>query len=616
MKRIIMRCLSLLVLITTFLSFPHTIHADEKFDITLNTTHLVQTNGTTNVSLNFEITNKQPLYSISQYGIKVSSVTLSNISVTENNTQVPAEIITTNNQTSIGITFQDQLVGQGKKRVFTISYDDPDTAIISGKVLEIAVPRIKNFEEYSSYTVELITPIQFGAPTRVTPANYTSRVSDTRVTTSFENLKGDSVVALFGEEQVFEMSLQYHLENPHNGRRLTQIALPPDTPYQKMFYHSLEPRPQEIEQDTDGNWIATYLLEPNTVTNVTLEAQSHLTLKPNTRVFRSAPSKELLSGREFWDINNQIVKETAANFSGPRDAYNYVVQNLEYNYNRLDGTINRLGAVAALQSPDQALCQEFTDAFIALSRASGTPSRRVTGYAHTENSVLRPLSLLQDVLHSWPEYYDNERQLWIPIDPTWDHTSGGINYFDQFDLNHIVFAINGSSSVTPYPAGSYKTADQKTKDVEVRFGDEVQAAPVNLSIEPQQIAFFNGLLELPYTTNLKITNQTGQAFYNLSLVVQSSDPNIHLSSSDIIPIDSILPFQTILVPVSVTSSTAVLPEKVQLLIHYENQQQTITISTLPKFWNFFAGPELLITVGIITLILAIITGCVLVLRRK
>jgi transglutaminase-like putative cysteine protease len=616
MKKALLQFVSFISLCFFAAMIPQSVQANEKFDIDLKTAYNVQPNGITNVSHSFQITNKQPLYSVSQYGITVSSVNLDTISVAENGKQIDAEVVTTTNQTSIGITFPEQIVGENKTRNFSISYQDPDAAIISGKVLEVAVPRIQNFEEYSSYQVELVTPTDFGAPTRVIPTNYESRVAADQVTTTFNSIRGESIVALFGSEQVFEMTLQYHLENPHNGRGITQIALPPDTAFQKMYYYSLEPKPQEIEQDNDGNWIATYLLEANEVLNVTTEAQAHITLTPHPAFLTAPPTKELTAGREFWDIHNQVITETATNFSKPRDAYNYVVQNLEYNYNRLDGTINRLGAVATLQSPDQALCQEFTDAFIALSRASGSPSRRITGYAHTENSVLRPLSLLQDVLHSWPEYYDAERQLWVPVDPTWEHTSGGINYFDQFDLNHVVFAINGTSSDTPYPAGSYKLTDQKTKDVEVRFGSEVRSTSLKLAIQPQSMSFFNNFLAIPYTSSLKITNETGQAFYNVSLIVQSNDPNIHLASNDIITIESLLPFQTISVPVAVTSTTAVLPETAQLTINYAEQQQEITISTLPKFWNFFAGPELLITMGVITLVFAVITGGVLVFRRK
>ncbi len=112
---------------------------------------------------------------------------------------------------------------------------------------------------------------------------------------------------------------------------------------------------------------------------------------------------------------------------------------------------------------------EFTDLFIALARAAGIPAREIVGYAYTTNSRLRPLSLVADVLHAWPEYYDSEKQTWIPIDPTWANTTGGVNYFDKLDFNHITFAIHGFSSELPYAAGFYKRSGKNSKDVMVRF---------------------------------------------------------------------------------------------------------------------------------------------------
>lgn len=305
----------------------------------------------------------------------------------------------------------------------------------------------------------------------------------------------------------------------------------------------------------------------------------------------------------------------AEQFTSAREIYDYVVENLSYNYDRLDTNIDRLGATAALQTPNQALCQEFTDAFIALSRARDIPSRRVTGYAHTENNILRPLSLVQDILHSWPEYFDQSKQAWIPIDPTWDHTSGGINYFDQFDLNHIVFAINGSSSTTPYPAGSYKLADSTTKDVVVRFGDTIATAAMELRFTDQPLKLFEQFT-LPFTDTIRITNTTGQAYYQVPIRLESSDPTVKLSSPSIITLDAILPFAHTTIPIEIENESLFEPKKTTINIYYDSQQTSLELISYPQIWNYFTGPEILITLGGSLLIIAIIAGCVLVFRRK
>ncbi|PIP14879.1 hypothetical protein COX47_02840, partial [Candidatus Roizmanbacteria bacterium CG23_combo_of_CG06-09_8_20_14_all_35_49] len=68
-------------------------------------------------------------------------------------------------------------------------------------------------------------------------------------------------------------------------------------------------------------------------------------------------------------------------------------------------------------------------------------------------------------LHAWPEYYDSKSELWKPIDPTWENTSG-IDYLSSFDLNHIVFVIHGKKPDYPLPAGMYKI--DNSQDISIK----------------------------------------------------------------------------------------------------------------------------------------------------
>jgi hypothetical protein len=129
-----------------------------------------------------------------------------------------------------------------------------------------------------------------------------------------------------------------------------------------------------------------------------------------------------------------------------------------------------MGALTALANPDSAICMEFTDLFVAIARAAGIPTREINGYAYTENPEIQPLSLVADVLHSWPEYYDKDKGAWIPIDPTWGSTTGGVDFFNKLDLRHFTFVIHGKDDTKPYAPGSYKLGANPQKDVFVSFG--------------------------------------------------------------------------------------------------------------------------------------------------
>lgn len=165
---------------------------------------------------------------------------------------------------------------------------------------------------------------------------------------------------------------------------------------------------------------------------------------------------------------------------------------------------------------------EFTDLFIAIARAAGIPAREVNGYAFTNDPDTHPVSLSQDILHAWPEYYDDQKG-WIPIDPTWENTTNGIDYFNTFDLNHIAFVRKGLDSEYPYPAGSYKTVETQTKDVLVSVSDKEIAPQKNYETHLNIPESYMGGLRL--VGDLTITN-TGNTAIEESGTVETQYGNL------------------------------------------------------------------------------------------
>ena len=144
-----------------------------------------------------------------------------------------------------------------------VSYINPDITTSIGQVKEINIPAISDLEDIDTYTTNLVVPVIFGEPSITTPNAYTSEITKSSTSLPLEKTSpAEGISMLFGNRQIMAFNLQYHLENPTVNTALTQIALPPDTAYQKMFYDKIEPKPEKIERDIDGNWIATYQLKP------------------------------------------------------------------------------------------------------------------------------------------------------------------------------------------------------------------------------------------------------------------------------------------------------------------------------------------------------------------
>lgn len=595
----------------------------ENFSTKLETTYTVNDAGNTRVDHIFTITNLQPLYSVTQYALQINSPDITDVSVMgPQKKPIPFQAIASDTITSIAITFPDAVVGQNKQRIFTISYSDPDAALISGQVLEVAVPKIKDPQLYNSYAVNLVTPIRFGSANKVNPPAKSSTITEQGVKTTFTENHFAGVNAIYGTEQFFDITIRYHVSNPNSSVGLTQIALPPDTNYQRMIYSSLDPQPQEIEEDADGNWIATYRVPATTTMTITAQLQAQLSMEPNTTVIAEKPTPAHTKSDDFWPTNAKKVKEVAQTYTTPKDIYTFTTEELSYNYSLISPNAVRLGAEAVLANPLQALCQEFTDVFVTLARANGIPARRLTGYAHTENTVLRPLSLVNDVLHSWPEYYSQEQQRWIQVDPTWGNTSGGINYFDQLDLNHIVFTINGESSQRPYPAGSYKVGQTQSKDIEVKFGTAIPVPDPNYEITLSRPLL--GALPFWKAPQLFIKNTSGAAHYTQTFHFSPKDDvnqNALIWPSNSVTFTSFPPFSTKTQPIVVFSQENIFPTQGTIVVRYGEKSDgeattEFTVPIYPYFWRWFFNPFVILSLVGGSISVALVTGSLLVLRRR
>ncbi|MEO8581702.1 MAG: transglutaminase family protein [Patescibacteria group bacterium] len=521
--------------------------ASTDFTSSLTNTQTVDLTGNTHISKVFSLKNKLSTVYITKYGLEVNSNKITNIKIKDliTGTNLITNIVKTDSGTTIGIEFPDIVVGRDKERKFSIDFDDPDSAIISGNVLEVYTPKIADPDGFNTYTSILKIPKKFGQPTIANPSNYTlTTTGDQNILTFDQRNSLDGVSIIFGEKQYFDFSLNFNLQNQTSNRGVTQITLPPDTLYQKVKYSEISPRPERIEVDLDGNWIATYILEANQNQTVTTKGIATIFLEPTLDTPITQPQPQHIRQDMYWEVKDPIIENIAKKYSTPRQIFDFDVKALQYNYERISNNTNRQGAKAALDNSTNAVCQEFTDVFIAIARANNIPARQATGFAYTNNSQIRPLSLVKDVLHAWPEYFDEDTQKWVPVDPTWTNTTGGVDYFTHLDFSHFVFAYQGMSSEKPYPAGSYKYDGQEDKDVFVNVTDHdlVTRPDIDVKIDQPFSSFFNLLGKHA----LIITNKTGTAWYHLPIALNSpSDISLSLSKSEV---ERLLPYQAIEVP--------------------------------------------------------------------
>jgi transglutaminase-like putative cysteine protease len=311
------------------------------------------------------------------------------------------------------------------------------------------------------------------------------------------------------------------------------VALPPDIPgKQQLYYGTLSPLPERIYSDADGNVLAVYKVNGNSGLEISLTGSVKISGEqinpefggkigeiPNnlTRRYTKADDYWESDAPAIQDIARELFDLDLTTSQNAQKVYEYVTTTLVYDFDIVQKDfIDRKGALTAATTPGPWACMEFTDLFIAVTRAMGIPARELNGYAFTRESNLTPLSISLksgDLLHSWAEFYDPNFG-WVQVDPTWGTTSS-IDYFTKLDTNHFVFSIKGTDSEYPFPAGTYKVKGNE-KQVEVDIAQSVSDEAFTNHLKVYRKGNFNPIKILQNQEKYLVYNEKGQKLFNIN----------------------------------------------------------------------------------------------------
>lgn len=581
-----------------FLTFPQKVTAADEFTLHHQLTYTINPQGRATVRHQIELANNFSQIYAQKYLIQLSGSKLENIVGADETGDIVSAIDQNNDYVTIHLTFKDPAIGKNQTKKFTLTYDIVDFAVPKGKTWEILLPQMNSSNPSDQKEVTLLIPQQFGRlsyssiPIKDT---VTSQQSYYLINLQSSQVDSQKVLLVFGDYQLFDFHLSFELDNDSPDRIATEIAIPPDTTTQTVTYTQISPRPISITTDTDGNWLAQYHLDPYKKTTVTVTGQVKIT--PDSFPQQPIDPSTYLLPQTYWPVNQPQIQQTASTLNSAGQIYRYVVDTLDYNYNLINAA-SRKGALPALNHPQDALCTEFTDLFVTLSRASGIPAREIEGYAFSNNLSIKPINVNADVLHAWPQYYDSSKQAWVSIDPTWEDTTNGIDYFHDLDLNHFTFVIHGQDSRYPPPPGAYKS-DPNTKTVSVNFAQD----QINPSFDSPQLSLTK---TNPFRPRLIVRNPNLNSLRRLQLSLPQQDwshqlnylPPLGKTEIDLPPI----PFVRSLLPQN---------QKLSFQIQFDNARDIINYSVLylPHYLN------LAISIGAAIIILSFF-GLSLTLKKR
>lgn len=599
-----MRFKLLILFVFLFLFFPKAVFASE-FSTDYIVSYTISSNSNTYVGFNVTLTNKSEQYYASSYKIQVGFKDVKNLKASDPNGPINADIIENTRGNEITLNFNKRVVGLGNKLNFDLSFNTNEVAQNFGKVWEINIPGLSNQNDFDSFDVNVFYPLGFGKPAFIKPFVSSALGQNNNLSFSKSDLGSSGISIVFGDFQIYTFNLNYHLENNNIFPILTEIALPPSTNYQEVLIDSIIPRPKNVKKDQDGNWLAQYSLNPSQKLNIIVKGKAKVSLYPKKESLSDEKLSHYLKNQPYWTANAEI-KSLALKLKTPRNIYDYVVSNLNYDFSRVTQNKARLGAIGVLKEPSSAVCLEFTDLFVALSRAAGIPAREIDGFANTKNTQERPLSLVRDVLHAWPEYYDKERQAWIMIDPTWGNTTGGVDYFNNIDFDHFAFVIKGEDSSYPVPAGGYKLSkSEDSKDVSVGLGNDFlpkNYLKIKTNLPNDSLSF------IPISGEIFVENTGNSKSFSQDLTIESVNLN---PKKRTIVLGEIPPYGFVTIPISF--------DKLPVLTKTTNTIKITSGETVAyhsiAFAPFFINRQSILIGGLFVLLTGVISISTIIYRR-
>jgi len=586
--------------------FPKQVRAQGEFQTDYKVSYLVGIDGKTSVTQQITLTNKTANYYADKFELKIGSTKVTDVKAEDEAGQMDTKANFDNNVTTITVKFNQRVIGEGKKLNWNLSYTSDELASKSGQIWEISIPRVASSQDMGSYDATVSIPRIFGpvAFTTPTPVTNQQKSQTQEFTFSKDQLLQSGISMSFGEKQVFVFKLNYFLENNNVTSQTSSVTLPPDNNYQKIVLDKIEPKPIDVTVDGDGNFIAKYKLSPKQKLNITAQGYAEVFSKPVRNIYAKLTQDEknqYIQPQRYWETDNALIKDKASELKTAQQIYNFVSTYLSYSSDRLNQqTVERKGAVAAIQTPKDSICMEFTDLFIAIARAAKIPAREVEGYAYTQNERLRPVSLRLnsgDVLHAWPEYWDDNLG-WVQVDPTWGSTSGGLDYFNKLDFNHISFIQRGISSTEPLPAGAFKDKTKlNQKSVDVSFAKDLPTPTSSVQLKlltPETI--YSGI-PTTITVNLVNSGSTSIISQKLSLLSQT----LSITSQNPLQIEVLPPFANRNIKFQIETKSKLKEQKDNLILSFADAQISKPVLVKP-IYAIASSPPFLASLPIVIII--------------
>jgi hypothetical protein len=395
--------------------------ASEQFKSSLISDYVFKEGGESEVSQQISITNQSSEVFVQSYQFTINGPEPKNISGRDS--LGPLKITTKqleNNTCFITVSFNQPIVGKGKTLTFSLYYSGP-TANFNNQLWEISIPKVNASEIFDNYKVSFTIPTNFGKPVNISPDPTTFENN----TFFFSNINANNtdIKASFGDYKSYHFKKIYELKNLSSKSSLQTITLTPDTQYQRFYYDSIVPTPNNVKIGDKDNWIANYQLAP------------HQTLLVNVSGFVHIQSN-------FNNLDNQYTETPYTNFPNPKVQFFWNKPNIILPFYKTTSSVEIVNSSGVAINP--------------LHVNIASQNIFLTSDQQTLTSVLPPYSKIYIPIELSSSFVPNFSPKYLSIQVGDEHLTYNIPN-NLFTFSHITYAIIFSSFIISLALFATKT---------------------------------------------------------------------------------------------------------------------------------------------------------------
>lgn len=331
---------------------------------------------------------------------------------------------------NLALEFPQNTRGVGKTWHFTVSYNTPEGIDTAGGNTTVALPLLDgNVADAWNAVLDV--------PGSLPDINYHPRVSRMsraggrqRFVFDSDSLKRNILGVSFTGTRRHTVDMEAKVRNSSLLRKTVSLTLPPDTHNQSVFVQDIEPQPDAMRVDRDGNIIAEYELWPweeKTVTATAAVRVKQLRYDPAGAKPASKTPEDLRShikpGR-YWPIEgavreraDKIADNNANAWKKARQLHGFVQKNIAVEKESTD----RRSAEHVLENRSGSP-RNIADTLVALLRSQDIPARLVEGVIYPGAGLSK-----EQRTHTWVEAYIAGVG-WVTLDPLWSEVFGSFGY--------------------------------------------------------------------------------------------------------------------------------------------------------------------------------------------